>query len=86
MSCRAHGFTHRVSREEEEEQKGQGRKEGKGIFVFLCLLSFSLLLLLLSVCDDIADVLVVYVAGNIWGEGGPHVLNLWRTNMARTLA
>lgn len=40
------------------------------------LLAFSLLLFLLSVCDDVADVLVVYVAGNIWGEGGPHVLNL----------
>lgn len=44
--------------------------------LFFCLLAFSLLLLLLSVCDDVADVLVVYVASNIWGEGGPHVLDL----------
>ena len=56
----------------------QGRQNSKGIVVFFCLLAFSLLLLLLSVCDDIADVLVVYIAGNIWGEGGPHVLNLLR--------
>merc|ERR1712112_133723 len=47
------------------------------------LLSFSLLLLLLSVCDDIADVLVVYVASNIWGEGGPQVLHLlWGESVA----
>merc|ERR1719244_1901264 len=30
-----------------------------------------LLFLLFSVCDDIADVLVVNVAGHIWREGGP---------------
>ena len=40
-------------------------------------------------CDDVADVLVVYVASNIWGEGGPHVLDLevgenegWKFSMA----
>lgn len=45
-------------------------------FVILRLPAFPLLLLLLSVCDDVADVLVVYVASNIWGEGGPHILDL----------
>lgn len=35
-----------------------------------------LLFLLLAVCDDVADVLVVDVAGHIWGEGGPQVLHL----------
>lgn len=38
----------------------------------LCLL----LLLLLSVCDDVADVLVVNIASHIWGEGGPQILHL----------
>ncbi len=35
-----------------------------------------LFLLLLSVCDDVADVLVVNIASNIWGEGGPQILHL----------
>lgn len=35
-----------------------------------------LLLLLLSVCDDVADVLVVNVASHIRGESGPQVLHL----------
>ena len=36
------------------------------------------LLLVLSVGDDVADVLVVDVAGHIWGEGGPKVGHLER--------
>lgn len=35
------------------------------------------LVLSVTVCDDIADVLVVYVAAHIWREGCPHVLDLW---------
>lgn len=35
-----------------------------------------LLVLSVTVCDDIADVLVVHVAAHIWGEGCPHVLDL----------
>lgn len=35
-----------------------------------------LLLFLLSVCDDVADVLVVNIASHIWGEGGPQILHL----------
>lgn len=35
-----------------------------------------LLLLLLSVCNDVADVLVVNVASHIWGEGSPQVGHL----------
>lgn len=45
----------------------------------------DLLLLVLSVCDDVADVLVVHVAGDIWGEGGPHVLNLWRRSQVEVV-
>lgn len=36
----------------------------------------NLLLLVLSVCDDIADVLVVYIASHIRGEGSPQVGHL----------
>lgn len=36
----------------------------------------ELFLLLLSVCDDVADVLVVNVASHIRGEGSPEVLHL----------
>lgn len=61
--------------EERRKEKDREGRIAKGLLSF-CLLAFSLLLLLLSVCDDIADVLVVYVASNIRGEGGPHVLNL----------
>lgn len=43
---------------------------------FLSCLHDRLLLLLLSVCDDVADVLVVNIASNIWGEGGPQILHL----------
>lgn len=32
--------------------------------------------LVLSVCDDVANVLVVNVASYIWREGVPHVLDL----------
>ncbi len=66
----------------EGEQEGRGGKKRAGKAekqrdgCLFCLLALPLLLLLLSVCDDIADVLVVYVASNIWGEGGPHVLDL----------
>lgn len=64
------------------QRRGRGGKRWRGgaeeqrDFVILRLPAFALLLLLLSVCDDVADVLVVYVASNIWGEGGPHVLDL----------
>lgn len=53
-----------------------GRAGQQRDFVILRLPAFPLLLLLLSVCDDVADVLVVHVATNIWGEGGPHILDL----------
>lgn len=46
----------------------------------------DLLLLVLSVCDDVADVLVVHVAGDIWGEGGPHVLDLWRRSQVEVVS
>lgn len=36
----------------------------------------SLILLLLSVCDDIADLFIVYVASHIWGKGSPQVGHL----------
>lgn len=36
----------------------------------------DLLFLVLSVCDDIADVLVVHVASHIRGEGSPQVCHL----------
>lgn len=55
---------------------GRAGQDRKRDFVILRLPAPPLLLLLLSVCDDVADVLVVYVASNIWGEGGPHVLDL----------
>ena len=42
-----------------------------------------LLLLLLSVCDDVADVLVVHIASHIWGEGSPQVLHLEGGETAR---
>lgn len=38
----------------------------------------DLLLLVLSVCDDIADVLVVHIASHIRGEGSPQVGHLQR--------
>lgn len=38
----------------------------------------DLLLLVLSVCDDIADVLVVHVASHIRGESSPQVGHLQR--------
>lgn len=66
----------RVGGEEEVAGKAQQQRD------FVCFFTssiFSLLLLLLSVCDDVADVLVVYVASNIWGEGGPHILDLGET-------
>lgn len=53
--------------------------EWRGMLFFYSPNLFSLLLLLLSVCDDVADVLVVYVASHIWGEGGPQVLHLRET-------
>lgn len=59
----------------EEEVAGKAQQQRDFVF-FLRLPFFPLLLLLLSVCDDVADVLVVYVASNIWGEGGPHILDL----------
>lgn len=34
------------------------------------------LVLSVTVCDDIADVLVVHVAAHIWREGCPHILDL----------
>lgn len=68
-------FLHRRG-EEEEERRGAGKAEKQRDCCISCLLAVSLLLLLFSVGDDVADVLVVYVAGNIWGEGGPHVLDL----------
>lgn len=43
-----------------------------------------LLFLLLAVCDDVADVLVVNVAGHIWREGGPQVLHLRETQRGRS--
>jgi len=56
---------------------------------FLSFLRSCLLLLLLSVCDDVADVLVVNIASHIWGEGGPQVLHLkeeeQRTRIKQTL-
>ena len=38
----------------------------------------ELLLLVLSVCDDVADVLVVHIASHIRGEGSPQVGHLQR--------
>lgn len=37
-------------------------------------------LFLLSMCDDIADVLVVYVASHIWREGSPKIFHLEENN------
>ncbi len=37
-------------------------------------------LFLLSMCDDIADVLVVYVASHIWREGSPKIFHLVENN------
>lgn len=37
-------------------------------------------LFLLSVCNDVADVLVVYVASHIWREGSPKVFHLEENN------
>lgn len=68
------GSHRRCTGGERRRGRREGRKQRDGCLSRL--LAFSLLLLLLSVCDDVADVLVVYVAGHIWGEGGPHVLNL----------
>lgn len=61
-------------REQKEEERSRKVEWQGRLFSFL--LSVSLLLLLLSVCDDVADLLVVYVAGHIWGEGSPQVLHL----------
>lgn len=44
----------------------QGWKKNQGLFPFL----------VLSVCDDVADVLVVDIASYIWRESVPHVLDL----------
>lgn len=71
--------------EREEETQSKRRKtdwESKAVrdacssLHFLSCLHDRLLLLLLSVCDDVADVLVVNIASNIWGEGGPQILHL----------
>lgn len=58
---------------------GEKAQQQRDFVCFFTSSIFSLLLLLLSVCDDVADVLVVYVASNIWGEGGPHILDLGET-------
>lgn len=64
---------------------GRSGCEGRA---FISSSSFLLLLLflLLAVCDDVADVLVVNVAGHIWGEGGPQVLHLRETDRGITFA
>lgn len=41
-----------------------------------------LLVLGIAMCDDVADILVVYHAGHIGREGSPHVLDLGK--MARS--
>lgn len=53
--------------------------EWRGMLFFYSPNLFSLLLLLLSVCDDVADVLVVYVASHIRGESSPQVGHLVST-------
>lgn len=51
-------------------------RDARSSLHFLSCLRSRLLLLLLSVCDDVADVLVVNIASHIWGEGGPQILHL----------
>lgn len=51
-------------------------RDARSSLHFLSCLHDRLLLLLLSVCDDVTDVLVVNIASNIWGEGGPQILHL----------
>lgn len=71
----------RVTKKKEARKGGiKDRLEGwssceERAFISSSLLRF-LLFLLLTVCDDVADVLVVNVASHIWGEGGPQVLHL----------
>ncbi len=63
-------------RRKTENRLGELSSDGCTFLHFMSCLHDRLFLLLLSVCDDVADVLVVNIASNIWGEGGPQILHL----------
>lgn len=56
--------------------ESKAERETRSSLYFLSCLHGHLLLLLLSVCDDVADVLVVNIASHIWREGGKQILHL----------